>query len=445
MSRSQNDEVGIDPEAEGEGPHAALNGSQPPASLFATPTNGGRPHGLIVVSEPASAQLRICGLSVLARQVCALDRVVDTVYVLPTPACPESVLREARREIAARPRQPNVVWISSLTSAPTDRGLFVLASAGVLDERVAKRIATVPGYPDKILQFRRSGERPFMWYVGARHAADVVGQLAGKADAGSLLPSILERQATADVDPGREVCERVADELSRRAIEERLFMQARKASDTWIARNFDRHVSIWMTRRLVPFPVTPNQVTIIATLLGVIGGGFLLLGTYGAQLLGSVLLVLSVIIDGCDGEVARLKYLESDFGRRLDFFLDNVVNTMGIFACSAGHYLQGGPVFYLYASYINAGAALASVLPVYWLFFRENKEAYSPEQAAAPAPGFDATSFAENIAGRDFVYLIFAFALFGRAYWFAYFCLVGLLAFLGFVVYLNVRRWRVAA
>jgi hypothetical protein len=79
---------------------------------------------------------------------------------------------------------------------------------------------------------------------------------------------------------------------------------------------------------------------------------------------------------------------------------------------------------------------------VYWLFFRENKEAYSPEQVSAPQQGFDATSLAQNIAGRDFVYLIFFLALFGRAYWFAYFCLVGLLAFLVFVVALNVRRWQ---
>jgi phosphatidylglycerophosphate synthase len=195
-----------------------------------------------------------------------------------------------------------------------------------------------------------------------------------------------------------------------------------------------------MTRRLVPLPITPNQVTVIATLMGIVGAGFLALGTYGSQLLGSVFLVLSVVIDGCDGEIARLKYLESDFGRRLDFFLDNVVNTLGIFACSYGYYLQGGPSFYLWASFINAGAALASVFPVYWLFFRESKEAYSPTDVPAAAEGFDATKLAENIAGRDFVYLIFFLALIGRAHWFAYICLVGIVAFLGFVVALAARR-----
>jgi phosphatidylglycerophosphate synthase len=195
-----------------------------------------------------------------------------------------------------------------------------------------------------------------------------------------------------------------------------------------------------MTRRLVPLPITPNQVTVGATLLGIVGAGFLALGTYGAQLLGSVFLVLSVVIDGCDGEVARLKYLESDFGRRLDFFLDNVVNTLGIFTCSAGHYWQGGAPFYLWASYINAGFAAASVFPVYWLFFRENKEALSLAEAPAKQEGFDATKLAENIAGRDFVYLIFFLALIGRAYWFAYICLVGVVAFLTFVVALAARR-----
>lgn len=440
MSRSQNDELKEGTGVEGGDSQERLNGTKPLPHLLTGQINGGMPNGLIVVDDAAAAQTRVCGLPVLARMICALDRVTDTVYVLTAAAAPESALREIRREIDSRTPRPNVVWVASPASVSAERSLFVLSSPGVFDERVCKRLSSVRGYGDKIVRFQRPGERPFMWFAGARHAAEIVSQLAGKADAASLLPNLLERQAGETIDPGREICDRVVDELTRRATEEKLFAQARKASDTWIARNFDRHVSIWMTRRLVPLPITPNQVTVIATFLGIVGAGFLALGTYGAQLLGSVLLVLSVVIDGCDGEVARIKYLESDFGRRLDFFLDNVVNTLGIFTCSAGYYWQGGPPFYLWASCINAGAALASVFPVYWLFFRENKEAYSPAEVAAVKQGFDAAKLAENIAGRDFVYLIFFLALIGRAYWFAYFCLVGLLAFLAFVVALAARR-----
>lgn len=441
MTRSQNDELGIGIATDSSPTVRPINGTKAHPRLLTGSTGGGMPNGLIVVNDLAAAQTQVCGLPVLERMICALDRVTDTVYVMSTPSAPESSLREMRREIENRPHQPNVVWVASLASVPAEHDMFILPSPGVFDDRVCRRVSEAENHHDKVIRFRRPGERPFLWYAGGRQAAEILGQLAGKADAGSLLPTLLERATNADVDPGREVCDRIADELTRRTAEEKLFSQARKASDTWIARNFDRHVSIWMTRRLVPFPITPNQVTVGATLLGVAGAGFLALGTYTAQLLGSILLVASVVIDGCDGEVARLKYLESDFGRRLDFFLDNVVNTLGIFACSAGYYWQGGPVFYLWASYINAGAALASVFPVYWLFFRENKEAYSPvQETTAPRQDFDAAKFAENIAGRDFVYLILFLALFGRAYWFAYFCLVGLIAFLVFVVGLAVRR-----
>jgi len=440
MSRSQNDELGVGTAVEGNPASARINGTRPSSHLLAPRSNGGMPNALIVVSDPAIANIRTCGLPLLVRLICALDRVADTVYVVPAPSTSESSLREVRREIDARPRKPNVVWASSLAGVGAGRGMFIASASGIIDDRVCKRISTIDGYGDKVIRFRRAGERPFLWFAGSRHAAEILTQLTAKADAASVLPSLLEREATADIDPGREVCDRVTDELTRRTVEEKLFAQARKASDTWIARNFDRHVSIFMTRRLVPFQVTPNQVTIGATLLGIVGAGFLALGTYGSQLLGSIFLVLSVVIDGCDGEVARLKYLESDFGRRLDFFLDNVVNTLGIFTCSAGYYWRGGPAFFLWASYINAGVALASVFPVYWLFFRENKEAYSPEQDAAPRQSFDAAKLAENIAGRDFVYLIFFLALFGRAHWFAYICLVGVCAFLVFVVCLAARR-----
>ena len=94
----------------------------------------------------------------------------------------------------------------------------------------------------------------------------------------------------------------------------------------------------------------------------------------------------------------------------------------------------------MWASIFNAGTALASVFPVYWLFFRENKAAYSPTEAMASLHSFDASKLAENIAGRDFVYLIFFLALIGRAHWFAYICLVGSVAFLACVVTLAARK-----
>ena len=57
--------------------------------------------------------------------------------------------------------------------------------------------------------------------------------------------------------------------------------------------------------------------------------------------MGALLFQLSVIIDCCDGEVARLTFSESKFGQELDIWADNVVH-MALFAgIACGAYLSG--------------------------------------------------------------------------------------------------------
>jgi len=245
---------------------------------------------------------------------------------------------------------------------------------------------------------------------------------------------------SAALDPGRELCDALATNPAE-AIEAKLIELGRKSSDTWVARSVDRRVSLWLTRRLVEFSVTPNQITIAATLLGLLGAALLLVGTYFSQLIGALLLTASIIGDGCDGEVARIKFMESEFGRKLDFFLDNVVNVAAIFSVGAGYAWQSGESFYFYASVVNGLAAAAAVLPVYSLFFREAKQAVRLDLPAArdPSRSWTAVDLIEGIAGRDFAYLILVLALFGRAHWFALACLAGILVFLAAVVILVVR------
>ena len=86
--------------------------------------------------------------------------------------------------------------------------------------------------------------------------------------------------------------------------------------------------------------------------------------------------------------------------------------------------------------------ALASVAPVYVLFFRERKNASLP---GAASNGFDPYRLAEGMSGRDFVYLIFFLAIPNRVYWFTPICLVGLSVFFLFVSALALRRLLVSA
>ncbi|HVE14366.1 MAG TPA: CDP-alcohol phosphatidyltransferase family protein, partial [Elusimicrobiota bacterium] len=98
-----------------------------------------------------------------------------------------------------------------------------------------------------------------------------------------------------------------------------LLKSAVKSSDGFMARVFDRHVSLAVTRRLLNTSVTPNFMTLLSTALGLCGAALMTDGHRPFMVGGALLVWLHTLLDGCDGEMARLKFLESRWGGILDF------------------------------------------------------------------------------------------------------------------------------
>jgi len=88
-----------------------------------------------------------------------------------------------------------------------------------------------------------------------------------------------------------------------------------------------RHLSHRLTTILLPWPVTPNQITVISLLLGLAGAFLFLFGDWYLDIAGGLLLVACYTLDNCDGEIARIKGLSSEFGARLDDIVDSTVDT----------------------------------------------------------------------------------------------------------------------
>jgi phosphatidylglycerophosphate synthase len=61
-------------------------------------------------------------------------------------------------------------------------------------------------------------------------------------------------------------------------------------------------------------------MTLVSLAVGLVGAPFFLSETWGYQLTGALLFLAHSILDGCDGELARLKFLESRTGALLDFW-----------------------------------------------------------------------------------------------------------------------------
>ena len=92
--------------------------------------------------------------------------------------------------------------------------------------------------------------------------------------------------------------------------------------DGYVSTYLNRPISTRLSARLVATGITPNQITLISFLMSLVGAGFLTAGQYAFGLVGGLLVQLASIIDGCDGEIARLKHLSSARGAWLDTVLD---------------------------------------------------------------------------------------------------------------------------
>ena len=104
---------------------------------------------------------------------------------------------------------------------------------------------------------------------------------------------------------------------------------AERKLDEWLVKPTDglfarmnRRISIPISRQLIKVPITPNMVTLFTLGVSSLAGVFFALGGYWYAVIGALLSVWASILDGCDGEVARLKLQVSNFGCWLETICD---------------------------------------------------------------------------------------------------------------------------
>ncbi len=89
---------------------------------------------------------------------------------------------------------------------------------------------------------------------------------------------------------------------------------------------YNRKISAGLTARLSKTRMHPNHVTMMALVFGMIAGVCFAGGSRLWMLFGALALHVSFILDNCDGELARLKSLQTEFGKRLDVTADLMVD-----------------------------------------------------------------------------------------------------------------------
>jgi CDP-alcohol phosphatidyltransferase-like enzyme len=140
----------------------------------------------------------------------------------------------------------------------------------------------------------------------------------------------------------------------------------------------NRRISIPISRQLIKFPVTANMVTIFTLGVGFASGVFFAFGGYRSTLLGAFLCLFASILDGCDGEVARLKLQESAFGCWLETVCDYLFYLFLFVGMTLGLWRSSGSRMYPVGGGLLLFGAVASFLATGWQRHRLAPE--RPEQ-----------------------------------------------------------------
>src|SRR5213595_30963 len=109
-----------------------------------------------------------------------------------------------------------------------------------------------------------------------------------------------------------------------------------KPQDGFVSQFLNRPISGRITSFLLKFPIHPSAWTISIFVLPLIACVFLVRGDYVSVVIGAAIFQVFSILDGCDGEIARAKNLESKFGERLDHFCDFLASLLYVLTLGLG-------------------------------------------------------------------------------------------------------------
>lgn len=190
-----------------------------------------------------------------------------------------------------------------------------------------------------------------------------------------------------------------------------------KDAEGFMSRHVERRISLAISRRLAATRVTPNAMTLLSVGVGLAGALLFLSSRPGAPLAGALLVLLHSILDGCDGELARLKFQESRFGGVLDFWGDNVVHSALFGTIAIAWSRASGQTWPLLP---GAAAILGTILSAAFVYRHTMAQVEEGPlfTSVSRSPDSPFSRLADVLARRDFLYLLVILAAFGKERWF---------------------------
>lgn len=207
----------------------------------------------------------------------------------------------------------------------------------------------------------------------------------------------------------------------------RLWQSCRKAEDGLVARYLNRYLSIAISRVLAPTAIRPNHITALTFALGIAAAIAAAWGDYFGFLLAGILYQINSVVDGVDGELARVRYEFSVRGEWLDTISDDLADLLIYIGLGIGASMTlpdapgpWGNELWLVLGIAAALGKVASMVVYYrWLIAHGRGDLLAfqwsfEDESSDDGPVARALSLAHYFFRKDFiVFTSMVFAIFG--------------------------------
>jgi len=154
-----------------------------------------------------------------------------------------------------------------------------------------------------------------------------------------------------------------ADKDSPKKAEDLIFNYVGKTATGWISRNINSKFSLPTSRLLVKTPLTPNMISVGINIIGSLCGIFYAIGH---PVIGALFMHIATVLDRCDGEVARVKLMETKKGQWVDTVSDQATVLSFLIGVPVGYYFISNNPIALVLGGINVFLTLFFLI---WSFY----------------------------------------------------------------------------
>jgi phosphatidylglycerophosphate synthase len=388
----------------------------------------------------------IAGVPVLLRLLLSAQRAgIGEMLLLGANRCPAAV----KESLTQDPRlMSRLVWLEDqpwsalLRICPElekewwEGELWVLPASGVIDVRLLRdaiqQEATRPvAVIDPAPQTFSTHAPPFFRVSGPW--LHPIAEASGDVALSSLFCNLPRRSDVQRLPNHGLVCTPAASEAHRAVVERGLLKSLDSSSDGWVDRYVNRKLSPWFSRGFLRTHLTPNQVSLIALGIGLLAAFSFTHGGWLSGVVGALLLQWSAVIDCCDGEVARLKFLESTSGYYLDITCDNIVHVAVFAGIAWSSYQQRGRT----SALLLGGLAAFGTMMAFGVVLATRHGCVRDASAALDR-------LIDALSNRDFSLILLVCALTATLEWFLWALAIGVNLFWPIVLSLARKTQRTA-